>query len=218
MKIYMLSTIDQYTAPDKGSSYRILKYIIIGEAGTGKSSLAACYTTPNYRLDESKSSTIGVDFYSKTTEINNKTIKIYIWDTAGQEKFRSITHSYYRGAMGAIIVFSLCSRESFSKVPSFIESVNTYSKDIPISLVGTFNDKDHDHFLSEKEIMSFASRNDLKFFKVSCLTKEGIDDVFSDMNIRVCKILDSESENESKHINQNSYKLQPECKGGWKCC
>ena len=90
----------------------LFKYIIIGDTGVGKSCLLLQFTDKRFRNDHDI--TIGVEFGSRMIQLDNKEIKLQIWDTAGQESFRSITRSYYRGAAGALLVYDITRRDTFS--------------------------------------------------------------------------------------------------------
>uniref|UniRef100_A0A8C6L6T8 RAB4a, member RAS oncogene family n=1 Tax=Nothobranchius furzeri TaxID=105023 RepID=A0A8C6L6T8_NOTFU len=83
----------------------LFKFLVIGNAGTGKSCLLHQFIEKRFK-DESNH-TIGVEFGSKIISVVNKTVKLQIWDTAGQERFRSVTRSYYRGAAGALLVYDI---------------------------------------------------------------------------------------------------------------
>jgi len=81
--------------------------VLVGDSGVGKSNLLSRFTRNEFCL-ESKS-TIGVEFATRTIELQNKIIKAQIWDTAGQERYRAITSAYYRGAVGALLVYDVTS-------------------------------------------------------------------------------------------------------------
>ncbi|KFH09572.1 putative small GTPase Rab2, partial [Toxoplasma gondii ARI] len=88
------------------SPYQYLfKYIIIGDTGVGKSCLLLQFTDKRFRTDHDL--TIGVEFGARLVSIAGRQVKLQIWDTAGQESFRSITRSYYRGAAGALLVYDI---------------------------------------------------------------------------------------------------------------
>ena len=89
----------------------LFKYIIIGDTGVGKSCLLLQFTDSRFRNDHDL--TIGVEFGAKIVNIENKSIHLQIWDTAGQESFRSITRGYYRGAAAALLTFDITRRETF---------------------------------------------------------------------------------------------------------
>lgn len=85
--------------------------------------------------------TIGVEFNSKTIELNNKRIKIQIWDTAGEETFKSITRTYYKGADGVLLIYDITRRETFIHVKGWLEDVNeNASKKVCIILIGNKQD------------------------------------------------------------------------------
>lgn len=83
----------------------LLKVIMIGDAGVGKSCLVAQFI--NGRVDLNQESTIGIEFASKNIIVSSKVLKLQIWDTAGQENFRSLTRSYYRNVIGALLVYDV---------------------------------------------------------------------------------------------------------------
>ena len=117
----------------------LFKYILIGDANVGKSCLMMQLIEQKFKqhLDP----TIGVEFGSKKMKIKGKMIKIQIWDTAGQENFRSITRAYFRGAIGGLIVFDLCNRSSFENLGKWIEETKkNASENIQFILVGNKSD------------------------------------------------------------------------------
>eukprot|EP00614_Pseudopedinella_elastica_P006753 CAMPEP_0172594428 /NCGR_PEP_ID=MMETSP1068-20121228/13813_1 /TAXON_ID=35684 /ORGANISM="Pseudopedinella elastica, Strain CCMP716" /LENGTH=133 /DNA_ID=CAMNT_0013392443 /DNA_START=47 /DNA_END=449 /DNA_ORIENTATION=- len=100
-----------------GEEYDYLfKVVLIGDSGVGKSNLLSRFTRNEFSL-ESKS-TIGVEFATKSIQTEGKTIKAQIWDTAGQERYRAITSAYYRGAVGALLIYDIRSVGPPSHVPS----------------------------------------------------------------------------------------------------
>ena len=113
-----------------------LKLLIIGESGVGKSSLLLRFADDAF--DPEQAATIGVDFKVKTVNLNAEKIKLAIWDTAGQERFRTLTPSYYRGGQGAILVYDVTNRESFTKIENWLNELETYSTnhDVVKMLVG----------------------------------------------------------------------------------
>lgn len=106
-----------------GESYDfIFKIVLLGDSGVGKSNLVFRFTKNEFNKDSK--STIGVEFATKTVQIDdNKLVKAQIWDTAGQERYRSIASSYYRGAVGALLVYDVTDRNSFNHVPMWLKEV-----------------------------------------------------------------------------------------------
>ena len=100
----------------------LFKLLLIGDGGVGKSSLILRFSDDTFT--ESYISTIGVDFKIRTIEIRGKSIKLQIWDTAGEEKFRTVTASYYRGAHGIIVVYDVTDQTSFTNVKQWMKEID----------------------------------------------------------------------------------------------
>ncbi|KAJ0174165.1 hypothetical protein K1T71_010311 [Dendrolimus kikuchii] len=103
----------------------LFKYIIIGDTGVGKSCLLLQFT--DKRFQPVHDLTIGVEFGARMITIDGKQIKLQIWDTAGQEAFRSITRSYYRGAAGALLVYDITRRDTFNHLTTWLEDARQHS-------------------------------------------------------------------------------------------
>ena len=117
------------------SGKQLLKFLLIGESDVGKSSLLLRYT--DGKFPES----IGVDFKIKRIEVDGKQVRLQIWDTAGQEKFRPITKAYYRGAHGILVLFDLSKRDTFNYTRMWIDSIREDSSDPNMILVGNKTDQ-----------------------------------------------------------------------------
>jgi len=167
------------SAQTKGNlPYKYLfKYIIVGDTAVGKSCLLLQFTdkrfTPVHDL------TIGVEFGSRTVTINTSPVKLQIWDTAGQEKFRSITRSYYRGAAGALLVYDITRRETFEHLTSWLEDCRKYSSsDITIMLIGNKSDLESSRQVSAQEAAAFAQTHGLVFLETSAKTAHNVEQAF----------------------------------------
>ena len=100
---------------------RLLKILVIGESAVGKSCLLLRYTDDKFQ--ETFMTTIGVDFKTKHIEVNGQKVKLQIWDTAGQDRFRSITKAYYRGAHCILVVFDISRKDTFNQTKMWIDSI-----------------------------------------------------------------------------------------------
>merc|ERR1711881_459949 len=111
----------------------LFKVVLIGDSGVGKSNLLSRFTRNEFNL-ESKS-TIGVEFATRSVSIEGKTIKAQIWDTAGQERYRAITSAYYRGAVGALVVYDISKLRSFNNIERWLSELRELSdSDIVVML------------------------------------------------------------------------------------
>eukprot|EP01100_Stratorugosa_tubuloviscum_P007233 TRINITY_DN302_c0_g1_i1.p1 TRINITY_DN302_c0_g1~~TRINITY_DN302_c0_g1_i1.p1 ORF type:complete len:213 (-),score=94.43 TRINITY_DN302_c0_g1_i1:108-746(-) len=155
----------------------LYKFIIIGDAATGKSCLLHRFIDDRFKKDSTH--TIGVEFGSKIVEVGNKFIKLQIWDTAGQERFRSVTRSYYRGAAGALLVYDITSRDSYNHVSTWLTDAKSLANsDIVIILVGNKTDLEADREVTYLEASRFAQENNLIFLETSALSGSGVGEVF----------------------------------------
>ncbi len=112
--------------------------------------------------------TIGVEFGARLITIDNQQIKLQIWDTAGQESFRSITRSYYRDAAGALLVYDITRRETFNHLERWLEEARQNGNpNMSIMLIGNKSDLEHRRAVSTKEGEVFASSNRLIFLETS---------------------------------------------------
>lgn len=158
-----------------------LKILIIGESGVGKSSLLLRFTDDQF--DAEMAATIGVDFKVKVMDQQGNKVKLAIWDTAGQERFRTLTPSYYRGAQGAILVYDVSCRESFTKVEDWLNELETYSTnhDLIKMLVGNKCDKEAERMVSKEEGQKCARKYQMMFIEASAKTKEGVHVAFEEL-------------------------------------
>lgn len=155
----------------------LFKFLVIGNAGVGKSCLLHQFIEQKFKQDSNH--TIGVEFGSKVVNIAGKSVKLQVWDTAGQERFRSVTRSYYRGAAGALLVYDISSRETYNALTNWLTDARTLaSPNIVIVLVGNKKDLDADREVTFMEASRFAQENELSFLETSALTGENVEEVF----------------------------------------
>ncbi|KAJ1548166.1 Ras- protein Rab-18 [Nowakowskiella sp. JEL0078] len=187
-----------------------LKLLMIGDSGTGKSSLLLRFIDDAWLQPDEVSATIGVDFKMKILDIDDHKYKLTIWDTAGQERFRTLTSSYYRGAQGVILglfypmlkskwvnkfaVYDVSNRETFEHLQQWITELDTYSssKDVVMIIVGNKIDKDVTGVreVPQKEGAAFARKMEALFIETSAKTRAGVKDAFEEV---VRKIIEKPS-------------------------
>lgn len=155
----------------------LFKYIIIGDSYVGKSNLLLRYVHGEFK-DEYQL-TIGVEFGSKNIEIKDKIYRIQIWDTAGQENFRSITRAYYKNSVCALIVYDITNRESFHNIQTWIEDCREQAPEtINMILIGNKCDLEDKRVVTFEEGKQLAQKNQMLFFETSAKTGAGVEDVF----------------------------------------
>ncbi len=161
-----------------------LKIIIIGDSCVGKTSLLKRYV--NNTFLESYKATIGVDFLTKNIKINKKIISLQLWDTAGNERFHTLSNAFYRGADACIIVFDLTNIISFNNLERWMDEFLVYSNvsdpnNYPFIIIGNKSDliNDTNRAISDKYIQKFCQNKNVKYFEVSTKLNTNINHAFS---------------------------------------
>ena len=178
----------------------LLKYIIIGNSGVGKSNITIRFLYGKYSANYVP--TIGAEYGAKSIIIDNKTYRIQIWDTAGQENFRSITRSYYSNCSCAFIVYDITNLQSFEDVQNWVNDCKKNTKNpLLFVLVGNKMDLTNNRVISYEEGNRYANEKGMLFFEVSALTGEHIEECF----VESLKII-------SERIDKGLYDLSnPNC-------
>ena len=199
------------------------KIILIGDTGVGKTNLVTRYTKNSF--NETTKPTIGVEFYTKKISITDSNSKIentlQIWDTAGQERFRGMAGSYYRRALGVILVYDITSRKSFENLDKWLDEVKAYGGvNMEIALVGNKNDLVEQREVKIEEGIIFSKKNNLFFYETSALKNEDlkVEEMFNEMAVRINKnkknnSFEEELGNKGFNIKErNSEEVQPALK------
>ncbi|EZG65918.1 Rab GTPase family 11 (Rab11)-like protein [Gregarina niphandrodes] len=164
----------------------LYKIVLIGDSGVGKSNLLSRFTRDEFNL-ESKS-TIGVEFATKSVVTEGKVIKAQIWDTAGQERYRAITSVYYRGALGALLVYDLSKKNSYVNVSRWLKELRDHAdQNVVILLVGNKADLQHLRAVSQDEAQSFCETEQIAFIETSALDGSNVDNAFHEVLNRIYK-------------------------------
>lgn len=155
----------------------LFKYIIIGDSAVGKSCLLLQFT--DKRFQPVHDLTIGVEFGARMITIDGKQIKLQIWDTAGQESFRSITRSYYRGAAGALLVYDITRRDTFNHLTTWLDDARQHSNsNMVIMLIGNKTDQESKRAVAKEEGEQFALDHGLIFMETSAKTSTNVEEAF----------------------------------------
>eukprot|EP00992_Anisonema_acinus_P015577 TRINITY_DN9802_c0_g1_i1.p1 TRINITY_DN9802_c0_g1~~TRINITY_DN9802_c0_g1_i1.p1 ORF type:complete len:206 (+),score=41.37 TRINITY_DN9802_c0_g1_i1:52-669(+) len=155
----------------------IVKAVVVGDSGVGKTSLVLRYTDDIY--DSSYMATIGVDFRIKSFERNDEAVKLQVWDTAGQERFRGITRGYYRGAEVVLVCFDVSNWDTFSSLKTWLRDVETYAPATRSTiLVGTKSDSQRRE-VSKEEAQAFAAANSMQYIETSAKDNQSVTEAFN---------------------------------------
>ena len=155
--------------------------VLLGDMGVGKSSLLSCFADDNHTT--SYISTIGVDFKIRTLNLGDeKVVKLQIWDIAGQERFRAMACSYYRGVDGIIIVYDITNMESFNNVKIWLNEIDQYlGEDVNKLLVGNKCDLEEKRVVDTQTAEDFARSVGIPFLETSAKNSKDVEAAFMRM-------------------------------------
>lgn len=154
--------------------------MLIGDSGVGKSNLLSRFTTDEFNVNSK--STIGVEFATRTIEVEGKKVKAQIWDTAGQERYRAITSAYYRGAVGALIVYDISKSSSYENCNHWLTELRENAdENVAVGLIGNKSDLAHLRAVPTDEAKNYAQENQMLFTETSALNAENVDLAFREL-------------------------------------
>ncbi len=195
----------------------LFKLLLIGDSGVGKSCILLRFADDTF--SESYISTIGVDFKIRTLTINNKQIKLQIWDSAGQERFRTLTTAYYRSAHGIILVYDVNDRETFIHIENWLQEVSRYAaNDVNRVLVGNKCDILNKREVEYETARVYAEKLGVSFTEASAKDRTNIDKVF---NIMAKELVEKLGENQNTlPVEDDKVELGAgtEVSSGPRCC
>ena len=154
----------------------VLKLLLLGDSSVGKTSILLKYISNKF--DESSISTVGVDYMDKIIDYNKFKIKLQIWDTSGEEKFRTITKNFYRNADGLLVVFDLTKKESYDHIRIWINEAKENNDKLKTILIGNKLDLKDERIVAIDVAKQFAEKNNLKYIETSAKDGTNINELF----------------------------------------
>ena len=199
----------------------VVRVLTLGYTDVGKTSILLRFTKNQFH--EKYVSTIGIDFKSRPLKIGkNTTVKVLVWDTAGQEKYKGIVKSFYNKANGIILTFDICNKESFEHLDYWVQELkeNAYLEDLYIVLVGNKKDKEG-RTVTYEEAKKYSDENQFGgYFEVSAKSGEGINELFTDIaKNSLQKIIAKNNENsENQNIRLSIFDTNTPVQKNKACC
>ena len=196
---------------EKKDSDITIKLLLIGNAYVGKTLIVQKFIDNTF--SKSTMSTIGVDLQSKIIDINGKKVKYLIWDTAGEDRMKTMTYSYYRGCHVILIVYDVTNQKSFENVTTWVECVDKFAKSNVLRiLVGNKTDLEDQRVISKEDGKKLADENGLKFYEISAKAVTGLCEMFEDIAKEYVQMY------QQKSIKNFQLKKAAETKAKKKCC
>ena len=159
-------------------SFLLFKIVIIGNSNVGKTRILNSYALKEYQFKNNTKSTIGINFVSVRVKIKGDFVNFQIWDTAGEERYRSIIMNYFKKAKGALIVYDITNDESFNQIDFWFKELKNQT-DAEIILVGNKLDLSEERKIDYSTGKAKAKSCNASFFEVSAKNKENINEVFN---------------------------------------
>ena len=159
----------------------LYKILLLGDTSVGKTCFLMRYTDNTFQ--EIHMSTIGLDYKLKNVQLDDgKMYKIQIWDTAGQDRFRSITKNYYKGAHGIVLIYDITDKKTFENVRNWVRQIKEEVSDkVCIILVANKIDAEEKRVVSTEEGEKMAAEYNMMFFECSAKTGDNIDNAFNEL-------------------------------------
>ncbi|XP_042597636.1 ras-related protein Rab-25-like [Cyprinus carpio] len=168
----------------------VFKVVLIGESGVGKSNLLSRFTKNEFNHDSR--TTIGVEFSTRTVQLNGLTIKAQIWDTAGLERYRAITSAYYRGAVGALLVYDISKHLTYESAERWLKELYDHADPhMVVMLVGNKTDLAAVRSVPTEDAKDFAEKNSLLFMETSALESVNVEAAFNTVLTEIHKKVSS---------------------------
>ncbi|TYI23357.1 hypothetical protein ES332_A06G159800v1 [Gossypium tomentosum] len=166
----------------------LFKVVLIGDSDVGKSNLLSRFTKNEFSL-ESKS-TIGVEFATRSITIEDKVVKAQIWDTAGQERYRAVTSAYYRGAVGALLVYDATRHVTFENIERWLKELRDHTDgSIVIMLLGNKSDLRHLRAVLTEDAKAFAEKEKTYFMETSALESLNVESAFTEVLTQIYHVV-----------------------------
>ncbi|XP_048423222.1 ras-related protein RHN1-like isoform X1 [Pyrus x bretschneideri] len=182
-----------------GSKNIQAKLVLLGDMGTGKTSLVLRFVTGKFL--EYQESTIGAAFFTQVLSLNEATIKFDIWDTAGQERYHSLAPMYYRGAAAAVVVYDITSMESFVRAKKWVQELQRQANPTLIMfLAGNKADLKEKRKVGSEEAEQYAKEHGLVFLETSAKTAQNVNELFYEIAKKVAKASPSRQAGIKLHI------------------
>ena len=199
---------------DSEDDYHLFKILLLGDSAVGKSCLLLRYCENSFQ--ESHLTTIGLDFRLKTVNLEDKRkIKVQIWDTAGEDRFRAITRNYYRGANGIILMYDVTDQKSFEHIRDWVEKIKEDAvEEIIIYLVGNKIDLNNKRIITNEEGKKLAAEYNIKYYETSVKNSIGVEEVFLSL---IKEMDDLFLEKNNKEV-ENPVNLNVKNKNKKNCC
>jgi Ras-related protein Rab-2A len=225
---------ENYSSNSKSEYYYSVKFIIVGDSSVGKSNILLRFSRNVF--DPGHQATLGIEFANKHLLYNNNDYLVQVWDTAGQENFRSVTRAYYKASAVAMVVYDITNEDSFQHIQNWIKDCRDLApRTVQLILIGNKIDLEDKRVNSKEKGEELARENKMLFFETSALNGNGVEEAFKksieavDQKIRSgyydlsnnnqgIKKISNEKEGNERIIDKRSLSIGKKTKKSDGCC
>jgi len=164
------------------------KCCVVGDMGVGKTNLLSRFAKDEFST--TSKATVGCEYMCKQIQHDGQTIEAQVWDTAGQERYKAVTQAFFRGCMGALIIYDITKRDSFENCHKWLKELRTHTdQSVVAMLVGNKIDLRHQQAVHVDDAKDFAEDNNLAFIETSARDATNVDLAFETILIEIYRIV-----------------------------
>lgn len=171
----------------------LIKVLVLGDSNVGKTNFITQYTEKKF--DENYVSTLGIDFKTKNIQLNNKTIKLQIWDSVGQEKYMSINRNLFMKVQGILLIYDITDLNSFEHLDNWMKRIKEVNEFMPLILVANKCDLQDERVISKDEGNDYAIRNKITFIEASAYKDINVDLAFKKLCEEIMRRFEERAKN-----------------------
>lgn len=201
----------------------IIKIVTVGESSVGKTNLLLRYMRDTF--DASQRPTIGMDFFTKEISDAEYSVKVQFWDTAGQEKYKSLASAYYKVSNGVVLVYDVTQRHTFARLNDWVSEIkaNTPTK-LKMMLIGNKTDLEAERQVPAEEGKAFAEKHEMFFWETSAKTNQGhlvnkaFDEIVEECKKMILAMEVADMSRELERVRQKTVTIRKSTRKRDNCC
>ena len=190
-----------------------IKILLLGDTTVGKTNIINMFIDKVF--NQNYMTTSGMDIKNASLEIQNKKLKVQLWDTCGQEKYKSITKTLFLKVQGILAVYDITNVESFTNLKNWINTIKEDGNQMKMMIVGNKSDLDAQRAVKKEEAIKYAQEEKIDYIETSCKTGENIKEAIDDLAEQIYNKFSGNDLDKENNINLNEEKKEQEIK---KCC
>jgi len=204
----LFSFFDNFGMEEKGNFHfwkyvHMVKVVFVGDAGVGKTQIVNKFIKNSF--EEEYKPTTGVNYSQKEINFDEKNIKLELWDSPGQEKYKSITENFYKGSQLIVLVYTVDDKNTFENIQSWVNEVKEKNENAKFLLVGNKLDLEKGREVSTEDAKKYAAKNKIEFIEVSAKGGTNIENMFDNSFKKFLDDMEKEKNNNLTNNNTHNF-------------